>query len=68
MFGDFNDYVGKAYCWMKGSKQEREICWWDETVRSLVKQKKTMEGVAERRLQRKIFREKRESKIRCIRN
>ena len=68
MFDDFNDYVGKAYCWMKRSKQEREICWWDETVRSLVKQKKTMEGVAERRLQRKIFREKRESKIRCIRN
>ena len=52
--------------WNKGNcKQERETWWWNETVQSLVKQK-TMEGVAERRQQRKIFGGGKESKIRCI--
>ena len=53
--------------WTKGNcKQERETWWWDETVESLVKQKKTVEGVAERRQQRKILGGKKESKIRHI--
>ena len=55
-----------VFGWNKGNcKQERETWCWDETVQSLVKQK-TMEGVAERRQQRKIFGGGKESKIRCI--
>ena len=53
--------------WTKGNgKQERKTGRWDETVESLVKQMKTIEGVTEKRQQRKIFGGKRERKIRCI--
>ena len=52
--------------WTKGNgKQERKTGRWDVTVESLVKQMKTIEGVTEKRQQRKIFEGKRERKIRC---
>ena len=51
----------------RNGKQERETWWWEETVEFISKsQKKTMEGVADRRQQRKIFGGKKESKIMCL--
>ena len=50
----------------QNSKQEREtVMAWDSGEFSKT-EKKTMEGVAERKQQRKIFGGKKETKIRCM--